>query len=86
MRAQEEMKLRREDARKLKRLQEENLPAYLKQLEEKNKLDTLRKKQKLNLPTPALQEHELVCTQRRCTYTIRHLSQNRFLVYVYLYR
>ncbi|PHJ14881.1 myb-like dna-binding domain-containing, partial [Cystoisospora suis] len=59
MRAQEEMKLRREDARKLKRLQEENLPAYLKQLKEKNKLDTLQKRHKLSLPTPALQEHEL---------------------------
>ncbi|PFH36900.1 Myb family DNA-binding domain-containing protein [Besnoitia besnoiti] len=59
MRAQEEMKLRREDARKLKRLQEENLPQYLQQLEEKNKLDMMRKKQKLSLPAPALQEHEL---------------------------
>ncbi|ESS31237.1 Myb family DNA-binding domain-containing protein [Toxoplasma gondii VEG] len=59
MRAQEEMKLRREDARKLKRLQEENLPAYLQQLEEKNKLDMMKKKQKLHLPAPALQAHEL---------------------------
>lgn len=60
MRAREEEKLRREDARKLKRLREDHLDEYLKLQEEKLKKEAISKKMKLNLPEPMLKEHELV--------------------------
>ncbi|OEH74297.1 myb-like DNA-binding domain-containing protein [Cyclospora cayetanensis] len=59
MRAREEEKLRKEDARKLKRLREDHLDEYLKLQEEKLKKDAIAKKMKLNLPEPMLKEHEL---------------------------
>ncbi|KAL8437342.1 hypothetical protein Efla_004300 [Eimeria flavescens] len=59
MRAREEEKLRREDARKLKRLREDHLDEYLKLQEEKLKREAIAKKIKLNLPEPMLKEHEL---------------------------
>ncbi|KAL8443543.1 hypothetical protein Emed_006757 [Eimeria media] len=59
MRAREEEKLRREDARKLKRLREDHLDEYLKMQEEKLKREAISKKIKLNLPEPMLKEHEL---------------------------
>ncbi|KAL8435322.1 hypothetical protein ACSSS7_002575 [Eimeria intestinalis] len=59
MRAREEEKLRREDARKLKRLREDHLDEYLKLQEEKLKREAISKKIKLNLPEPMLKEHEL---------------------------
>lgn len=60
MRAREEERLRREDARKLKRLREDHLDEYLKMQEEKLKREAIAKKLKLSLPEPMLQEHELV--------------------------
>ncbi|CDI78718.1 myb-like DNA-binding domain-containing protein, putative [Eimeria acervulina] len=59
MRAREEEKLRKEDARKLKRLREDHLDEYLKLQEEKLKKEAIAKKIKLNLPEPMLKEHEL---------------------------
>ncbi|CDJ56637.1 myb-like DNA-binding domain-containing protein, putative [Eimeria maxima] len=59
MRAREEEKLRKEDARKLKRLREDHLDEYLKMQEEKLQREAIAKKMKLNLPEPMLKEHEL---------------------------
>ncbi|CDI84896.1 myb-like DNA-binding domain-containing protein, putative [Eimeria praecox] len=59
MRAREEQKLRKDDARKLKRLREDHLDEYLKMQEEKLKKEAIAKKMKLNLPEPMLKEHEL---------------------------
>ena len=66
MRAREEEKLRKEDARKLKRLREDHLDEYLKMQEEKLKKEAIAKKKKLNLPEPMLKEHELVRILSNC--------------------
>eukprot|EP00918_Siedleckia_nematoides_P059687 GHVU01130112.1.p1 GENE.GHVU01130112.1~~GHVU01130112.1.p1 ORF type:complete len:665 (+),score=172.23 GHVU01130112.1:337-2331(+) len=55
----EEERHRKDDRRKIKRLQEEDYPAHLKMVEKLNDPQTVRKKSKLMLPEPQLTDAEL---------------------------
>ena len=58
-RLEEIKRLRKDDARKLKRLQEENLPEAMRKVDEMTYSLQHRKRQKLDLPTPELTQHDL---------------------------
>eukprot|EP00922_Rhytidocystis_sp_ex-Travisia-forbesii_P035233 GHVS01052293.1.p1 GENE.GHVS01052293.1~~GHVS01052293.1.p1 ORF type:complete len:705 (+),score=115.35 GHVS01052293.1:227-2341(+) len=59
-RAQEEERNRKDDTRKLKRLQEENLPKAMEMIEKLNDPQAFRKRSKLAMPTPQLSEDDLM--------------------------
>ena len=58
-RLEEIKRLRKDDARKLKRLQEENLPEAMRKVDDMTYSLQHRKRQKLDLPTPELTQHDL---------------------------
>eukprot|EP00449_Zooxanthella_nutricula_P012957 CAMPEP_0198522606 /NCGR_PEP_ID=MMETSP1462-20131121/21633_1 /TAXON_ID=1333877 /ORGANISM="Brandtodinium nutriculum, Strain RCC3387" /LENGTH=397 /DNA_ID=CAMNT_0044252273 /DNA_START=42 /DNA_END=1231 /DNA_ORIENTATION=- len=58
-RAEEEERHRKEDARKIKRLKEDNLPEAIEMINKLNDPDQRRRRTALNLPAPQLNDEEL---------------------------